>query len=145
MKTVRQLLAAKGTAVHTIGPEATVYEALERMAEHDVGALVVIGDSGDLIGLVSERDYARKVILKGVASRDTPVRKIMSEKVVTVGSQQTVDDCMELMTRRRTRHLPVLENGQLSGIISIGDVVKAIIEDQRSTIEELEAYISTGG
>jgi len=145
MKTVRQLLAAKGTSVHTIGPEATVYEALERMAEHDVGALVVIGDGGDVIGLVSERDYARKVILKGAASRDTPVRKIMSEKVVTVGSQQTVDDCMELMTRRRTRHLPVLENGQLSGIISIGDVVKAIIEDQRSTIEELEAYISSGG
>ncbi len=143
MLTVRQLLGRKGYAVHTIGPDATVLEALEQMAEHDVGALVVVGD-GNVIGLVSERDYARKVILKGRFSKDTPVREIMSHHVFSVTSQETVAGCMALMTERRIRHLPVLENGQLAGIISIGDVVKVIIEDQQFTIEQLETYIHGG-
>lgn len=144
MKTVRQLLAAKGTAVHTIGPDATVYTALEKMAEHDVGALVVLDDSGNVIGLMSERDYARKVILVGRASRDMKVHEIMSPDPQCVTSEQNVQACMEAMTDRRFRHLPVVENGQLAGIISIGDVVKTIMEEQRETIEELEHYITDG-
>jgi CBS domain-containing protein len=145
MKTVRQLLAAKGNAVHTVSPEATVYRALEKMAEHDVGALVVLDDDGNVVGLMSERDYARKVILVGRASRDMSVAEIMSPEPRTVTSSQDVQACMEIMTSSRFRHLPVVENGQLSGIISIGDVVKAIMEEQRSTIEELETYITKGG
>jgi CBS domain-containing protein len=130
MLTVRQLLGLKGYAVHTIGPDASVFEALEAMARHDVGALVVVQD-GEVVGLVSERDYARKVILRGRLSKDTP-------------SKETVAACMSLMTDHRIRHLPVIENGQLAGIISIGDVVKTIIEDQRFTIEQLETYIHGG-
>jgi len=144
VKTVRQLLASKGTAVQTIGPDATVYEALERMARHDVGALVVLDESGDVVGLMSERDYARKVILVGRASRDMKVREIMSPDPQCVTSEQNVQACMEAMTDRRFRHLPVVENGQLAGIISIGDVVKAIMEEQRETIQELEHYITDG-
>ena len=139
--TVRSLLGAKGYAVHTIGPDASVREALELMASHDVGALCVVAD-GELVGLLSERDYARKVILKGRGSSDTRVSEIMSGDVVTVTSQQTVGDCMGLMTARRIRHLPVVENGQLAGLISIGDVVKGIIGEQRETIEQLEGYIT---
>jgi CBS domain-containing protein len=140
MKTVRQVLGAKGYTVHTIDPEAPVFEALQKMADEDVGALVVVED-GELVGLLSERDYARKVILQGKSSKATPVRDIMSRRVLCVGSQQGVDACMALMTENRLRHLPVLENEQLAGIISIGDVVKAIIEDQQFTIEQLEHYI----
>jgi CBS domain-containing protein len=144
MKTVRQLLKHKGTEVHTIEPEVSVYEALERMAQHDVGALVVLDDRGEVTGLISERDYARKVILKGHASRDLKVREIMSPEPVCITSSQTVDECMEIMTQRRFRHLPVVENGQLAGLVSIGDVVRAIIEEQQSTIEEMESYIQHG-
>ena len=142
MKTIRQLLGRKGHTVLTAGPEFTVLRALEMMAEHDVGALVVLDDDGDVAGLVSERDYARKVILHGRGSKDTPVRDIMSTEVICVSSQQTLDGCMALMTEHRVRHLPVVENGQLAGIISIGDVVKAVIEDQQFTIEQLQHYIS---
>ncbi len=142
MESIRHLLARKGNAVHTIGPGATVLEALEVMAQHDVGALVVVDPEGDVIGLLSERDYARKVILHGRISRDTSVSDIMSTGVICVTSRQTVDACMALMTRHRTRHIPVVENGQLSGIVSIGDVVSAIIEDQQFTIEQLEHYIT---
>ena len=141
MTTVRKLLGAKGHSVYTIGPDATVYEALQEMAARDVGALVVTED-GEVMGIVSERDYARKLVLMGKISRETPVRDIMSDQVECVGSQQTVDGCMALMSQKRVRHLPVLENEQLAGIISIGDVVKAIIEAQQSTIEELEHYIT---
>ena len=144
MLNVRQLLGRKGFAVHTVGPDATVLEALESMARHDVGALVVVA-RGEVIGLLSERDYARKVILKGRFSKDTTVREIMSYPVFSVGSTETVGDCMALMTERRVRHLPVLENGQLTGIVSIGDVVKAIIEDQQLTIDQLAHYIQRGG
>jgi CBS domain-containing protein len=141
MTTVRKLLGAKGHSVYTIGPDATVYEALQEMAARDIGALGVT-ENGEVVGLVSERDYARKLVLMGKISRETPVRDIMSDQVVCVGSQQTVDGCMTLMSQKRVRHLPVLENGQLAGIISIGDVVMAIIEGQQSTIEELEHYIT---
>ena len=140
MKTVRQILGAKGHTVFTIGPDATVYEALQEMATHDVGALVVT-EEGEVVGLVSERDCARKLILLGRLTKDTPVRDIMTKEVICVGSKQTVDGCMALMSEKRVRHLPVLENGQLAGIISIGDVVKAIIEDHEATIEQLEHYI----
>jgi CBS domain-containing protein len=111
------------------------------MAEHDVGALPVV-EAGELVGLVTERDYARKVILKGRFSKDTPVREIMTAPFETVTSKQNVRECMERMTDKRVRHLPVVENGQLAGIISIGDVVKGVIDDQRELIEELEAYIT---
>lgn len=141
MKTVRRVLGEKGTTVYNISPDASVLDALQEMARRDVGALIVLDQSGEIVGLVSERDYARKVILKGRFSKDTPVGEIMSQRVVCVSSQQTVQDCMALMTAKRVRHLPVVENGQLTGIISIGDVVKAIIEELEVTIEELEQYI----
>jgi len=140
MKTVRQILGAKGHTVFTIGPDATVYEALQEMATHDVGALVVT-EEGEVVGLLSERDCARKLVLLGRLTKDTPVRDIMTNEVICVGSKQTVDGCMALMSEKRVRHLPVLENEQLAGIISIGDVVKAIIEDHEATIEQLEHYI----
>jgi CBS domain-containing protein len=141
MTTVRQLLGGKGDSVYTIGPDATVYDALQELAARDVGALVVT-ENGEVVGLVSERDYARKLVLRGKLSRETQVREIMSDEVICVGFQQTVDGCMALMSQKRVRHLPVLESGRLSGIISIGDVVKAIIEGQQSTIAELEHYIT---
>ena len=141
MTTVGQLLRGKGQSVYTIGPDATVYEALQEMAARDVGALVVT-ENGDVVGVVSERDYARKLVLMGKLSRDTQVREIMSGEVHCVSPKQTVDGCMALMSQKRVRHLPVLENEQLAGLISIGDVVKAIIEGQQSTIEELEHYIT---
>ena len=142
MKTVRQLLGRKGHTVLTVVPDRTVLAALEMMAEHDVGALVVLDPEGEVVGLVSERDYARKVILRGKVSRDTTVREIMTTEVVCVASRQSVDACMKLMTEHRVRHLPVVENGQLAGLVSIGDVVKAVIEDQQFTIEQLQHYIS---
>jgi len=140
-KTVRQILGDKGIAVFTVAPDASVLDALQLMARYDVGALPVVTD-GELVGLVSERDYARKVILRGRFSKDTRVAEIMSTELVTVSSTQTVRDCMRLMTDERIRHLPVVENGQLTGIISIGDVVKGVIEEQLETIEELEGYIT---
>ncbi len=141
MITVRQLLGAKGTTVHTIEPEASVYEALTQMAAANVGALVVVR-AGEVAGLISERDYSRKVILAGKASKDTPVKDVMTQRVICVSSQHQVHACMKIMTNERVRHLPVLENGQLAGIVSIGDVVKAIIEEQKFTIEQLEHYIA---
>ncbi len=137
---VEQLLAGKGRQVHTISPEASVLEALERMAEHNVGALAVT-QSAELVGMFSERDYARKVILKGRASRDTPVGDSMTAKVITVTPTDDMSHCMQLMTDHRIRHLPVLEDGRLVGLISVGDVVKAVMEEQRFMIEQLESYI----
>jgi len=136
MKTVGELLQAKGHALWSITPDATVYEALELMAEKDVGALMVI-DAGKLVGIMSERDYARKVILKGRFSKETPVREIMTEKVVYVGPNDTIEQCMALMAEMRLRHLPVFEGDRLIGVISIGDVGKAIIAEQKHEIEEL--------
>ena len=141
MITVRQLLQAKGNHIWSITSEASVYEALKMLAEKDVGSLLVI-DSGNLVGIISERDYARKVVLKGKTSMDTPVRVIMTSEVITVGIDQTIEDCMALITDKRIRHLPVIDGGQLVGVISIGDVVKSIISQQEFVIEQLENYIT---
>jgi len=143
-RTVRQLLQDKGYAIWSVDPDATVFEALEIMADKDVGSLVVI-EGGRVVGIFSERDYARKVILHGHASRDLKVRAIMTEKVVTVGPDQTLADCMHLMTDRRVRHLPVLEDGHQIGVISIGDVVKAVMSEQEFLIDQLQSYIGGPG
>jgi CBS domain-containing protein len=140
MTTVRQLLDGKGRALYSIGPEDPVLEAIRLMADRHVGALLVMKGQ-ELVGIVSERDYARKVILMGRSSSDTPAWEIMSSPVVTVSPDQTLDDCMRLVTARRIRHLPVVEAGEVVGMISIGDLVKAVIEDQQHTIEQLESYI----
>lgn len=140
MKTVGQLLQAKGAHVVSIAPGARVFEALELMAEKDIGALVVV-DDGRLVGIISERDYARKVILQGKSSHDTPVREIMTDRVVTIAPDQTVEECMALMTDNRFRHLPVTVSGRLAGVVSIGDLVKEVIADQEETIKQLEQYI----
>jgi CBS domain-containing protein len=140
MTTVRQLIDRKGRTLFSVEPEDPVLEAIRMMADHHVGALLVMkGDK--LQGIISERDYARKVILHGRSSAETPVWQIMSSPVVTVSPDQTVQDCMQLMTDRRIRHLPVTEDGRVTAMISIGDLVKAVIEDQRETIEQLESYI----
>lgn len=142
MKTVRQLLQAKGNQVHAVAPEAKVIDALRLMAEREVGALVVL-EGGRIAGMVSERDYARKVALQGKSSNDIPVREIMTAKVFTVAPGTTVDECMALMTERRIRHLPVMDGDRLLGLLSIGDLVKEVIADQQQTIRELETYIHT--
>jgi CBS domain-containing protein len=142
MTTVRQLLDGKGRAIYSIGPEDPVLQAIKLMAERHVGALLVMKGQ-ELLGILSERDYARKVILMGRSSDDTPVQDIMSSPVVTVAPNQSLDDCMRLVTARRIRHLPVVEAGKVVGIISIGDLVTAVIEDQQRTIEQLESYIHT--
>lgn len=141
MATVRQLLDGKGRALYSVTPEDPVLQAIRLMAERHVGALLVMkGD--ELVGIVSERDYARKVILLGRSSDSTPVSQIMSSPVHTVSPDKSVQDCMRIMTEKRIRHLPVVERGgRVAGVISIGDLVKAVIEDQQHTIEQLETYI----
>lgn len=140
MKTVSELLQGKSGSVLSVTPETSVFEALKLMAEKNIGALLVM--SGDTLrGIMSERDYARKVILLGKSSHELAVRDIMSDKVVSVTPKQTVDDCMGLMTSHRIRHLPVLDNGRVVGVLSIGDLVKAVIEMQQQTIQQLESYI----
>jgi CBS domain-containing protein len=141
MKTVKQILDAKGREVWTIQPEASVFEAIQLMAEKKVGALVV-ADGDKPVGIISERDYARKVILKGKSSQETPIRDIMTTDVVCTRLDQTVEECMALVTEKRIRHLPVLDGEQLVGIISIGDLVKTIIAEQQFMIEQLEHYIT---
>lgn len=141
MKLVSQILKGREGQLWAVSPAATVLEALRLMAEKNVGALLVL-DEDRLVGIFSERDYARKVILKGKASRDTAVSEIMSERVVCVSPEQTVEDCMAVMTDKRVRHLPVLSEGRIIGVISIGDAVKAVISDQRFEIEQLEKYIT---
>ncbi len=143
MSTVRELLRAKPAEVWTIGPMASVYEALELMAEKDIGAVLVL-DQDRLVGIFSERDYARKVVLRGKTSRETTVGELMTQVLFYVMPQQTVEDCLALMTQKRVRHLPVLDGTRLIGIVSIGDAVKAIIAEQQTTIHDLEVYI-TGG
>jgi CBS domain-containing protein len=140
MKTVKQLLSAKGTQIYSIRPDAKVYEALESMAEKDVGALLVT-EGSRLLGIISERDYARKVILHGKSSHELQVRDIMTSKVITVHPGQTVEECMELMTEKRIRHLPVTDGERLIGVLSIGDLVKEVIAEQQQTIQQLESYI----
>ncbi len=141
MNTVKQLLDVKGRDVWSIAPDETVFNAIKLMAEKGIGALAVLEGDG-LIGLISERDYARKVILKDKSSKETSVRDIMTTPVIYTHSAQTLEECMALMTEKRERHLPVLEKGKLVGIISIGDLVKAIIAEQQFVIEQLEQYIS---
>ena len=138
--TIKQLLDKKGREVFTIGPEESVFEAIRRMAERGVGALVVT-EGERPVGIVTERDYARKVILKGRSSKETPVRAIMTEDVIYIRPEQTIEEAMAIMTEKKIRHLPVLEEGRLAGIISIGDVVKAIIENQQFVIDQLTNYI----
>jgi CBS domain-containing protein len=140
MATARHLLDRKGRAIFSVAPDEPVLEAIRLMAEHHVGALMVMKGE-QLVGIVSERDYARKVILKGRSSADTPVSQIMSSPVITVTLNSSVQDCMQLMTSRHLRHLPVLEGGEVVGMISIGDLVKAVMEEQKQTIEQLESYI----
>jgi CBS domain-containing protein len=143
MKTVAEILKSKGREVWTITPETIVFDALKTMADKNVGALVVL-DRTTVIGILSERDYARKVILHGKSSKELKTREIMSANVYFVGPDQNIEDCMALFTNKRVRHLPVLRKDELIGIISIGDVVKAVIAEQESTIKHLENYI-TGG
>lgn len=143
MYIVRELLETKGYDVWTISPESTVYDALALMAEKNVGALLVM-DGERLVGIFSERDYSRKVILRGKSSRTVPIHEIMTEKVYYVQPGDSVEGCMALMTKQRIRHLPVLENEQVIGVISIGDVVKAYISQQADVIEHLANYITTG-
>ncbi len=140
MKTVRQLLERKDGEIWSIGPEASVYAAIELMAEKRIGALMVL-DQGRPLGILSERDYARKVILKGRASEKTRVDEIMTREVFHATPQNTLDECMALMTNKNIRHLPVMDDDQLLGMLSLGDLVKAIIAEQQFTIEELEHYI----
>ncbi len=140
MTTVRDLLKVKGNAVWSVLPDTTVFEALELMSDRNIGAVLVM-EGVTLIGIVSERDYARKVEMEGRTARGTTVREIMTRRVLTVQPDQTVEDCMALMTEHRMRHLPVMQNGRVLGLISIGDVVKAIISEQEFMIGQLETYI----
>ena len=140
MTTVRTLLEGKGRAIYSVEPQAAVLDAIRLMAERGVGALAVMRGP-KLEGIVSERDYARKVILRGRSSADTPVRDIMTSPVLTVSLETSVQACMQLMTDRKVRHLPVVENSRVIGMISIGDLVKAVIADQQQHIEQLESYI----
>ena len=143
MTTVKKLLEAKTRETWTIRPDATAYEALQLMSEKNVGALLVTKDE-ELVGIFSERDYARKVILKGKSSKDTTVGELMTHPVYYVTPEMTIGDCMTLMAGRRVRHLPVMENRKVAGVVSIGDVVNRIISEQQVTIRDLESYI-TGG
>jgi len=140
MATIRQLLNQKGGKVCSIHPNATVFDAVAKMAENDIGSLIVM-DEDVLVGIITERHYARNVVLKGKTSPAIPVREIMERRVITVRPEQSVEECMALMTERRVRHLPVVEGNRVLGIVSIGDLVKSIIGDQKFTIDQLEHYI----
>ena len=141
MQYVDDVLNVKGRDVYTATPTTTVFEALELMADKEVGALVVV-EKDRLVGIFSERDYARRLALEGKRSRDTPVREIMTDVVATISQADSMKDCMERMTNQRVRHLPVLEDDRLIGLISIGDVVKSIMSDQEMMIQQLENYIA---
>ena len=141
IETIHSILREKGSQVWSLPPQATVYEAIAQMADKGVGALTVVAEGQKLVGVISERDYARKVFLKGRSSKETLVREIMSSPVITATSDYTVDDCMRIMTEYHIRHLPVVEGERLVGMISIGDVVKAIITAQEETITQLSNYI----
>ena len=141
--TVRDLLAKKGATVWAVAPERTVFDALQTLAERNIGAVLVL-EGGRLVGILSERDYARQVILKGKTSKDTPVHEIMTRRLICVRPEQTIEDCMQLMTDKHVRHLPVVVGEALVGVLSIGDVVKALLEEKQFLIEQLEGYISSG-
>lgn len=143
-RNVQRLLSEKGRSIFWVAPEATVFTAIEQMATRGVGALLVM-DGDRLAGIVSERDYARRVILRGRSSKETRVDEIMTTDVVCVDSARSVEECMALMTEKRIRHLPVLEDGHVIGVISIGDVVRAALDDRDFHIQQLESYIATAG
>ena len=144
MKIIKEILDSKGYQIHSVAPTSTVYEALQKMAQEGIGALIVL-DGEELAGIVSERDYARKIALMGQSSTDTPVKDIMTANVICVGSDLGVDASMSIMSDKHVRHLVVRDNDKITGVISIGDVVKAIIDDQQFTIEQLNHYISGHG
>jgi CBS domain-containing protein len=141
---VKDILDKKGTEIYSVSPDESVLEAISIMAELNIGALVVMKDD-TLVGIISERDYRNKIILKGRTSKDTAVSEIMVDKVICVEPSDNLNLCMQLMTSKKIRHLPVLENHKLVGVISIGDVVKAVIESQKNEIDSLRNYITTGG
>lgn len=143
MTTVAQLLEQKGHDIQAVAPDDTVYDAIKRMADLDIGALVVL-EEGKVVGLITERDYARNVFLLGKASPTTPVRDVMADEVLFVGRKETTRDCMAIMTGKRTRHLLVMEDDELLGILSIGDLVRSIVAEQDMTIKQLEQYILRG-
>ncbi len=140
MTTVRQLLSGKGDKVHTVSPGDTVYNAIRKMADEDIGSLIVM-DDGKIAGIITERHYARNVMLKGRASPSTPVKDIMETNILYVRPDQSVEECMAIMTDKKIRHLPVIENQQMIGLVSIGDLVKNIISDQKFIIDQLEHFI----
>lgn len=142
MRTVRQLLDTKSSEIHSISPDAPVIDAIRLMAERRIGALLVM-EGQRLVGMLSERDYARKIVLQGRSSKDTPVGDIMTAEVVSVGPQHNTDQCMQLVTDSRIRHLPVVEDGHVIGLISIGDLVKAVIEAQQQELDHLQRYIAS--
>lgn len=141
MRTVRHIIEGKVQEIWSVSPDSTVFDALTLMGEKNIGALTVL-ENGALVGIFSERDYARKVILKGKSSRELRVREIMTSPVISVGPEQSIDEVMKIMSERHFRHVPVLKDGKLNGIISIGDVVKEIIAEQQSTIDQLSGYIT---
>lgn len=143
MKLVNHLLDRKGRSIVSIAPDASVFDAIKVMADESIGSVVVLDENGKLAGIVTERDYARKVIVMGRSSKDTRVAEIMTTDVLTAASDHTVNACMEIMTDRKIRHLPVVEDGRVIAMISIGDLVQAIIADQKEEIEHLEHYISS--
>ncbi|HEY3403204.1 MAG TPA: CBS domain-containing protein [Ohtaekwangia sp.] len=142
MGKVRNILQVKGNVVFSVEPNVTVYKAIELMSNKNISGLVITDAQGKMIGIFTERDYARKLILKGRSSRDTLIKEIMTENPVTISSENTIEDCMKIMTNRFIRHLPVVDEGNLVGMVSIGDVVRFIIEEQRGIIEDLEFYIT---
>jgi len=141
--TIDAILSQKGSEIFSVSPDTTVYDAIELMAQRNVGALIVV-ENGMLIGLLSERDYTRKITLRGKRSRETPVREIMSTNLATVTPREPIENCLRMMTERRIRHLPVVDGEMLRGIVSIGDLVKWVIASQSATIAHLENYISGG-
>lgn len=151
MENVRDILASKGAVVYSVSPDATLYEALEVMADRNIGAIIVSDGKGGILGIFSERDFVRKIIIKGRSGESTKVREIMTTNVLYVEPSTTIGDCMNLMTEKRVRHLPVMENGKAVGIVSIGDVVKAMLKNQENLISQqafqigqLERYIQGG-
>lgn len=141
MASVANILSAKGRAVHTVRPHETVYEAVRRMVQHNVGALAVVAEDGSLEGLITERDYLRRIVLEGRTSRTTAVAELMIRDVLCVRSDDSVDQCMRRMTEKRVRHLPVVDDGELVGLVSIGDVVKLQISEHRSIVDQMAQYI----